>query len=77
VSCARAVVVCCAAEFTAGALGQRQGEALLLLELSVKAAQPGAAGGRDQGGVEEPVTVEHSGGVAAAEGAFCLLNQVG
>src|SRR5262245_26425409 len=39
-----AVVVCGAAEFTAGALGQRQGEALLLLELSIKAAQPGAAG---------------------------------
>ena len=72
-----AVVVCGAAEFTAGPLGQRQGEALLLLELSIKAAQPGAAGGRDQGGVEEPVTVEHGGDVAAAEGAFYLLNQVG
>jgi hypothetical protein len=54
-----AVVVCGPAELAPGALGQRQGEALLLLELSVEAAQPGAAGGRDQGGVEEPVTVEH------------------
>jgi hypothetical protein len=44
-----AVVVCGAAEFAAGAFGKRQGEALLLLELSVEAAQPGAAGGRDQG----------------------------
>ena len=71
------MVVCGAAEFTVGALGQRQGEALLLLELSVEAAQPGAAGGRDQGGVKEPVTVKHGGGVAVAEGAFYLVNQVG
>jgi hypothetical protein len=71
-----AVVVCGAAEFTAGPLSQRQGEALLLLELSIKAAQPRAAGGCNQGGVEEPVTVEHSGGVAAAEGAFNLPHQV-
>jgi hypothetical protein len=48
-----------------------------MLELSIKAAQPGAAGGRDQGCVEEPVTAEHGSGVAAAEGAFYLLNQVG
>src|SRR5262245_30041421 len=72
-----AVVVRGAAEFAAGALGQCQGKALLLLELPVETAQPGAAGGRDQGGVEEPVTVEHGGGVAAVEGAFYLLNQVG
>src|SRR3954462_8058238 len=45
-----AVVVRGAAEFTAGALGQRQREALFLLELPVEAAQPGTAGGRDQGG---------------------------
>jgi hypothetical protein len=70
-----AVVICGPAEFTAGALGQRQGEALFLLELCVEAAQPGAAGGRDQGGVEEPVTVEHGGYVAAAEGAFYLLTR--
>jgi hypothetical protein len=72
-----AVVVCGTAEFTAGALGQRQGEALLLLELLVETAQPGAAGGRHQAGVEEPVTVEHGGDIAAGEGAFYLLNQVG
>ena len=51
-----AVVVCGAAELTAGALGERQGQTLLLLELSVETAQPGAAGGRNQGGVAEPVT---------------------
>src|SRR5262249_39552138 len=67
-----AVIVCGAAEFLAGALGQRQGEALLLLELPVEAAQPGTAGGRDQGGVEEPGTVEHGGGGAAGEGVFFL-----
>jgi len=33
-----AVVVCGPAEFTAGPLGQGQGEALLLLELSMEAA---------------------------------------
>src|SRR5262249_51022682 len=71
-----AVVVCGAAEFAAGGGGQRPGEALLLLELPVEAAQPGAAGGRDQGGVEEPVTVEHGGGVAAVEGVFYLPDQV-
>jgi hypothetical protein len=48
-----------------------------MLKLSIKAAQPGAAGGRDQGCVEKPVTGEHGGSVAAAEGAFYLLNQVG
>jgi hypothetical protein len=51
-----AVVVRGPAEFTAGALGQRQGEALLLLEVGVEPGQPGAAGCGDQGGVEEPVT---------------------
>ena len=65
------------AELAAGSLGQGQGQALLLLELAVETAQPGAAGGRDQGGVKEPVTVEHGGGVAAAEGPFYLLRQVG
>ncbi|MER6794740.1 hypothetical protein, partial [Amycolatopsis mediterranei] len=42
-------------EPAAGTLGRRQGQALFLLQLSVEAAQPGTAGGRDQGGVEEPV----------------------
>ncbi len=48
------------------------GPGALLLELRVEPLQPGAAGGGDQGGVEEPVTVEHGGSVAAAEGVLEL-----
>src|SRR5262249_15680757 len=59
-----AVVVCGAAEFAAGALGQRQGEALFLLELPVEAAQPGAAGGRGPRGGGEPGPREPRGGGA-------------
>src|SRR5688500_17438527 len=72
-----AVVVCGAAELAGGAFGQRQGEALFLLELPVEAAQPGAAGGRDEGGVEEPVAVEHGVDVAVSEGVFYLVDQLG
>src|SRR5436853_612910 len=65
-----------AAEFAAGALGERQGEALLLLELCVEALQPGASGGPDEGCVEEPVAVEHGRDVAAAEGVLDLIGQL-
>src|SRR5438094_4441557 len=70
------VIVCGAAEFAAGALGERQGEALLLLELCVEALQPGASGGPDEGCVEEPVAVEHGRDVAAAEGVLDLVGQL-
>ena len=70
------MIVCGAAEFAAGALGERQGEALLLLELCVEALQPGASGGPDEGCVEEPVAVEHGRDVAAAEGVLDLIGQL-
>jgi hypothetical protein len=52
---------------TASALGLQVDDVVVIhnsdrIALRLIPWQPGAAGGRDQGGVEEPVTVEHGGG---------------
>ena len=62
-----AVVVSGAAKLAAGALGEREGEPLLLLEPGMEPAQPGTPGGRDQGGVEAPVPVQDRCRVTARE----------
>src|SRR5690242_10800843 len=71
----RAVVIGAAAERAAGTFSQGQGEPLLMLELGMEPGQPRAARGGDEGSVEEPVTVEHAGRVAAGERGLDLADQ--
>ena len=48
----------------------------LLLELGVEPGKPRAARSGDEGGVEEPVTLQHASGVTAGERVLDLINQV-